>query len=140
MEVLNASLAALNRSTAGSDARTAAEEDVEVASERNVEEPWSYDVTAMEQAKVERMQGNRAKRRRYSGRTVLRMPEELHADLAEVAQGYKLSMNSLIVYLLSWSLGKGNVQIDRKLRLSAMAREMRRMRWQPPGRQGIERF
>jgi hypothetical protein len=52
------------------------------------------------------------------------MPESLHAELAEVASEYKISLNRLIVYLLTWGIGKTSVPPDRFLRLKRMFREL----------------
>jgi predicted HicB family RNase H-like nuclease len=37
----------------------------------------------------------------YSGKLVLRMPKQLHADLAAAAEREGMSLNSYLVYLLA---------------------------------------
>jgi len=62
-----------------------------------------------------------------SGRIHVRMPQTLHAELKGVAQEYDISLNKLIVYLMTWGIGKTNVPIDRRLRMHRMFRDLNRM-------------
>lgn len=66
--------------------------------------------------------------RRYSGKTIVRMPKTLHAELAGVAREHKISLNRLIVYLLAWGVGKAAVPPERHMRLARMFRDLKRMR------------
>ncbi|MBI2965479.1 MAG: toxin-antitoxin system HicB family antitoxin [Chloroflexi bacterium] len=62
--------------------------------------------------------------RSFSGRLLVRMPAALHAELADVANEYEISLNRLMVYLLSWGIGKTTVPPDRYLRLKRMFRDL----------------
>jgi hypothetical protein len=66
--------------------------------------------------------------RRYSGKTLIRMPESLHAELARIAGEHGISMNRLIVYLLAWGTGRAAMPPERHLRLARALEDWKRRR------------